>query len=290
MSYARDAVVGEWSIEPRQANFFARIAEVWRYRHLLGYFATRTLQSLYKRSSLGWIWMLVRVAAPIGLNSIIFGGVLDQKSPDGTPYFLFMLCGHTAWTLFDQSLLHITRSMERNRKLIAKVYFPRLILPISAVSPAAIYLAILSLVLFGANIYLRQREGVWYIPLEPRLLLAPLAVGIALSCAVAVGFWTSVLQARYRDIRFGLRYSMSFFLYATTVLYPLSQIGHPLVRGLVLVNPMESAIELFRYATVGTPIEMSDTVMAMQLLVILVIGLGGIWFFNREEAASVDKL
>ena len=290
MSYAREAVVGEWSIEPRNENIFARIAEVWRYRHLLGYFATRTLQSLYKRSSLGWIWMLARVAAPIGLNSIIFGGVLDQKSPDGTPYFLFMLCGHTTWTLFDQSLLHITRSMERNRKLIAKVYFPRLILPIAAVSPAVLYLTILTIVLAGADLYLRHHDGVWYIPLEPRLLLAPVAVAIALACAVAVGFWTSVLQARYRDIRFGLRYSMNFLLYATTVLYPLSQIKYPLVRGLVQVNPMESSIELFRYATVGTPIEISDTVMAAQLVAILLIALGGIWFFNREEAASVDKL
>jgi lipopolysaccharide transport system permease protein len=290
MSSAREAVVGEWSIEPRQENIFARLAEVWRYRHLLGYFSTRTLQSLYKRSSLGWIWMIVRVTAPIGLNSIIFGGVLDLKSPDGTPYFLFLLCGQTAWTLFDRSLLYITRSMERNRKLIAKVYFPRLILPISAVSPALIYLAILALVLFGANVYLYQHEGVWYIPIEPKLLLAPVAVVIALVCSIAVGFWTSVLQARYRDIRFGLRYSMSFFLYATTVLYPLSQIKYPVVRWLVHLNPMESAIELFRYATVGTPIELGDAAFAWQLVAIGLIALAGIWFFNREEAASVDKL
>src|SRR5689334_24985800 len=176
MSYARETVVGEWRIEPRHESILARIAEVWRYRHLLGYFATRTLQSLYKRSSLGWIWMMVRVTAPIGLNSIIFGGVLDLKSPDGTPYFLFLLCGQTAWTLFDRSLLYVTRSMERNRKLIAKVYFPRLILPISAVSPALIYLTILSLVLIGANIYLHHHDGVWYIPLQPRLFLAPVAI------------------------------------------------------------------------------------------------------------------
>jgi lipopolysaccharide transport system permease protein len=290
MSYAPESVVGEWTIAPRHNGVFARITELWQYRHLLGYFATRTLKLLYKRSSLGWIWMMVRVTAPIGLNSIIFGNVLNLKSSDGTPYFLFLLCGQTPWTVFDHSLLFVTRSMERNRKLIAKIYFPRLILPISALSPALLFLMILTIVLIATDVYLHHRDGIWYIPLHPRLLLAPVAVVISLSFSAAVGFWTAVLQARYRDIRFGLRYSLGLFLYATTVLYPLSQIKYPLVRWLVYVNPMESGIELFRLGTVGTPMEISNVMLAGQLLAIVLIGLGGIWFFNREEAATVDKL
>jgi lipopolysaccharide transport system permease protein len=289
MSYAPESVVGAWTIEPRQASVFSRIAEVWRYRHLLSYFATRTLQLLYKRSSFGWLLMLVRVTAPIGLQGLIFGGALGMMSADQTPYALFMLCGQTTWILFDRSLLFITRSMERNRKLIAKVYFPRLILPISAVSPALVFLTILTFVLVAMDVYYWRHDGVWYIPLHPRLLLAPVAIVIALVFAIAVGFWTSVLQARYRDIRFGLRYTMSFALYATTVLYPLSQVK-PFVRSVVEMNPMECTIELFRYATIGTPLELSDTVIAGQLLVIALVALSGIWFFNREESASVDKL
>jgi lipopolysaccharide transport system permease protein len=290
MSYAPESIVGEWTIEPRQEGVFSRLAEVWRYRHLLSYFAVRTLQALYKRTSLGWIWMVVRVAAPIGLNSLIFGGALGLKAPNGTPYFLFMLCGHTAWTLFDQSLNFITRSIERNRKLIAKIYFPRLILPMAAVSPAMLYIVILTLVLVGTNISLWGRDGVWYIPLRPQLLLAPVAVVISIAFAVAVGFWTSVLQARYRDIRFGLRYTLSFFMYATTVLYPLSQFKHPSLRWAVMVNPMETPVELFRFGTLGTPLEIGPITMTLQLLGILLVGFLGIWFFNREESASIDKL
>jgi lipopolysaccharide transport system permease protein len=290
MSYAPESVVGEWTIQPRQNSVFARLAEIWQYRHLLGYFATRTLQLLYARTSLGWLWMVLRVMAPVGLNALVFGGVLDVKAPGGTPYFLFLLCGQTPWTLFDRSLLLITRSLERNRKLIAKVYFPRLILPVASVSPALLFLAILAVVLFGIDVYFYQREGVWYIPLHPRLLLSALAVVIALVFAVSVGFWTAVLQARYRDIRFGLQYSMTFLLYATTVLYPLSQIKYPAMRWLVHINPMESAIELFRLGTLGAPLEISPTVLAAQLVAIVLTGLGGIWFFSREEAASVDKL
>ena len=290
MSYAPESVVGEWTIGPRHESVFSRIAEVWQYRHLLGYFATRSLQSMYKRSSLGWIWMIVRVVAPIGLTSIIFGGVLDIDPPGATPYFLFLLCGQATWILFDRSLLFITRSMERNRRLIAKVYFPRLILPISTVAPALLFLAILSMVLIGTDVYFYHRDGIWHIPLHKRLLLAPVAVVISLVFALSIGFYTSVLQARYRDIRFGLRYSISFFLYATTVLYPMSQIKYPLVRWIVYMNPMESAIELFRFSTVGTPLAINGATLAGQLIAIVVVGLSGIWFFNREEAASVDKM
>jgi lipopolysaccharide transport system permease protein len=283
-------MAGEWAIEPRQSSILGRIAEVWRYRHLLGYFATRTLQLLYKRSSFGWLWMMVRVTAPLGLTAIIFGGVLGLKADDKTPYFLFMLCGQTTWLLFDRSLLFITRSIERNRKLIAKVYFPRLILPIAAASPSLLFLTVLSVVIFGVNVYEWYHDRVWYIPLAWRLLLAPIAVLISLLFAIAIGFWTSVLQARYRDIRFGLRYTTSFLIYATTVLYPLSQIKHPFVRGLVYANPMESSIELFRYATVGTPFELTSTMFALQILAIFAVAVSGIWFFNREESASIDKL
>jgi lipopolysaccharide transport system permease protein len=290
MSYAPESVVGEWTIGPRHESVFARIAEVWQYRHLLGYFATRSLQSMYKRSSLGWIWMIVRVVAPIGLISIIFGGVLNVDPPGATPYFLFMLCGQATWILFDRSLLFITRSMERNRRLISKVYFPRLILPISTVAPALLFLAILSMVLVGTDVYFHHRDGVWHIPLHPRLLLAPVAVVISLVFALSIGFYTSVLQARYRDIRFGLRYSIGFFLYATTVLYPMSQIKYPLVRWMVYLNPMECAVELFRFSTVGTPLEISSATFIGQLTAIAVVGLSGIWFFNREEAAAVDKM
>jgi lipopolysaccharide transport system permease protein len=290
VSYGPEAAVADWVIEPKGDTVFARIAEVWQYRRLLKYFAGRTLQALYKRSSFGWIWMMVRVCAPIGLNSIIFGGVLDVKSSDGSPYWLFLLCGQTTWILFDRSLLFITRSMERNRKLISKVYFPRLILPIAAVSPSMLFLAILSMVLVGSNIYLRQRLGIWYIPLTPRLLFAPFAVAISLVFAVAVGFWTSVLQVRYRDIRFGIRYAMPLLMYLTSVLWPLSHIKYPVARALVALNPMESAIELFRYGTLGTPLEIGSAVIAGHMVAIAVTAATGIWFFNRVESASVDKI
>ena len=290
MSYGPDAAAAEWVIEPQSNSVFARLVEMWEYRKLLGYFSARTLQMMYKRSSFGWIWMLVRVAGPVGLNTLIFGGILEVQPNDQTPYFLFNLCGQTTWILFDRSLLFITRSMERNRKLISKVYFPRLILPVAAVSPALIFLALLLVTLAGADVYFWHRMGVWYIPLAPGLLLAPVAVAISLAFSVAVGFWTSVLQARYRDLRFGIRYTMPLLLYGTSVLYPLSHIKYPWARALVALNPMETAIELFRFSTLGTPFEIGMATMVGHLIAIVVTAATGIWFFNQAESASVDKL
>src|SRR5688572_18188213 len=166
------ALAPEWLIEPRRGTIVERLRELWAYRYLLWYFASNALQAMYKKSSLGWIWLLLRISGPVGLNSLIFGGVLDVAAPGGKPYFLFFLCGTTTWMLFERSLLFITRSLERNRKLITKVYFPRLILPLSAVAPAVLYLAILMLVLTGTLIYFHRTRGVWYIEASPRLLLA----------------------------------------------------------------------------------------------------------------------
>ncbi|HTM03517.1 MAG TPA: hypothetical protein VL173_08445 [Vicinamibacterales bacterium] len=290
MSYGPDAATAEWVIEPQTNSVFARLAEMWEYRRLLGYFSARTLQMMYRRSSFGWIWMLIRVAGPVGLNTVIFGGVLNVQPSGDAPYFLFLLCGQTPWILFDRSLLFITRSMERNRRLISKVYFPRLILPVAAVSPALIFLALLILVLVGSDVYLWHRVGVWYIPLEPRLVLAPVAVLISLTFCIAVGLWTSVLQARYRDLRFGIRYTMPLLMYVSSVIYPLSQIKYPWARALVALNPMESAIELFRLGTLGTPLEIRMVTIVGHLIAIVVTAITGIWFFNQAESASVDKL
>ena len=155
---------------------------------------------MYRRTKLGWLWLFLRVSAPVGINSLIFGGLLGVNS-SGPPYFLFFVCGSATWILFERSLLVVTRSLERNRKLVTKVYFPRLILPLSSVAPGLLYLAIMLLVMIVTVFYHRHRSGVWYITLRPELLVSVAAVFFALIFTVAVGLWTSVLQARYRDIR-----------------------------------------------------------------------------------------
>jgi len=284
---ALDATAEWWEIEPRQHGVFDRARELWRYRYLWWFFAADTLTGQFRRSKLGWVWLLFRVAGPVGLNAAVFGGVLGVES-GGPPYFLFFLCGTTTWVLFERSLLFVTRSLERNRKLITKVYFPRLILPMSAIAPGLLYLLILLIVTVGTVIYYHRHEGLWYITLRPELLAAVAAIVLSLIFTVAVGLWTSVLQARYRDIRYGLRYMMPFWMYFTPIIYPVTAIPEKW-RWLVALNPMAPIVELYKWGTLGQA-HLSVSHLAVALVLITITMISGMWFFNREEAASIDKL
>jgi homopolymeric O-antigen transport system permease protein len=290
-SEAFGAQPGWWVIEPRQHGAFARLRELWSYRYLWWYFASGNVTALYRRSALGWFWLLMRVVAPIGLNAIVFGDMLDQAQKvgdDGPPYFLFFLCGTVTWTLFERSLFFITRSVERNRRLVTRVYFPRLILPVAAVAPGLVYLALMLIVLAVTVVVFHQRDGVWYVSLTPRLLASLGAIAASLLFAIAVGLWTSVLQARYRDIRYALRYITPFWFLLTPVIYPLSTISGK-YRWLVALNPMAPIVEAFKWGTLGEGVFPTvPAVMALALVVVTMVT--GMWFFNREEAASVDKL
>jgi len=277
---------GWWVIEPRQHGAFARLRELWSYRYLWWFFASATVTALYRRSALGWLWLLMRVAAPVGLNALVFGGMLDQAAKvDRFPYFLFFLCGTVTWTLFERSLFFITRSVERNRRLVTRVYFPRLILPVSAVAPGLVYLALLLVMLVITVIVFHQKDGVWYVTLSPRLLVSFAAIVVSFLFAIAVGLWTSVLQARYRDIRYALRYITPFWFLLTPVVYPVPA----KYSWLVALNPMAPIVQAFKWGTLGDgafPVVSSATSLGLVVLTMAT----GLWFFNREEAASVDKL
>ena len=276
-----------WLIEPRRDGVIDKLRELWRYRYLWWYFAADALKAMYRRTKLGWIWLVIRVTAPVGISALIFGGVLGVAS-DGPPYFLFFSCGMTTWILFERSLLVVTRSLERNRKLITKVYFPRLILPLSAVAPGLLYLAILLIVIFFTVIYYRRYEGLWYITMRPELLAAVGAILLTLVFTVSVGLWTSVLQARYPDVRQGIRYFMPFWMYFTPIIYPLTIIPEQW-RWLIGLNPMASIVEMFKWGTLGYG-HLHPTSMTISFAMIGLTMISGIWFFNREEASSIDKL
>ena len=292
MSSASDtfaAQPGLWVIEPRQHGTLARVRELWSYRYLWWYFASATVTSLYRGSVLGWVWLLMRVVAPIGLNALVFGDMLDQaQKVEHVPYFLFFLCGTLTWTIFERSLIYVTRSVERNRRLVTRVYFPRLILPVAAVAPGLVYLAVLIVVLVFTVVVFHYRESGWYVTMTPRLFVAAGAVVASLFFAVAVGLWTSVLQARYRDVRYAMRYITPFWFLLTPVVYPLSEISGK-YPWLVAINPMATIVEAFKWGTLGQGV-LSPVPTAMSLSLVVLTMVAGLWFFNREETASVDKL
>jgi lipopolysaccharide transport system permease protein len=276
-----------WLIDSQQQGVIDRVRELWGYRRLLWYFASDALRRMYQRSALGWFWMVMRVSGPIGVSAMIFGGMLDVPS-DGVPYFLFFLCGTTTWTLFDRGLIYVTRSLEQNRRLVLKVYFPRIILPIAFVAPALLYLAMVLAVLVIATVYFHHHDGIWYVTISPRLFASAGAVVLSLFFTVAVGLWTSVLQLRYRDVRYGLRYFMPFWQNLTPIIYPLSFIPHK-YHWLIALNPMAPIVETFKWGTLGKGTFSATGLVTSSVLIALTL-VSGVWFFNREEAASIDKI
>ncbi len=170
----------------------------------------------------------------------------------GPPYFLFFLCGTTTWILFERSLLFVTRSLERNRKLITKVYFPRLILPMSAVAPGLLYLGILLIVMVGTVIYYFRKEGVWYITLRPELLVSVVAA-IVLSLIFTDGRGSVDVGAAGALSRHPLRPSLRDAV--LDVLHADHLSGRQRFprqwRWLVALNPMAPIVELFKWGTLG---------------------------------------
>jgi lipopolysaccharide transport system permease protein len=276
-----------WLIEADQYGVFDRVRELWGYRRLFWYFASDALRRLYRRSALGWFWLVMRVSGPIGLSALVFGGMLGLPS-DGVPYFLFFLAGTTTWTLFDRGLFYVTRSLEQNRKLLLKVYFPRIILPMAGTAPALVYLGMVLAVMVGTVVYYRQHDGVWYVTISWRLLAALAAIMLSLLFMFAMGLWTSVLQLRYRDVRYGLRYFMPFWQNLTPIMIPLSAIPQK-YHWLVALNPMAPIVETFKWGTLGVGTVHAVSFITSVTLIVLTL-ISGVWFFNREEASSIDKI
>lgn len=276
-----------WLIEPRGQGWMWRIREIWRYRYLFNYFAVRTVATMFRGTKLRPLWLTMRVAGPIGLGAAVFGGVLDVPS-EGLPYFLFFLAGTAPWAIFETGLMWVTRSLERNKGLVTKVYFPRLILPAAALSPAVLELAVILLALVGTLGYYLWVDHRWYARHDLGLAFAVMAIGLSFFFALSVGLWTSVMQARYRDVRYTLRYFMRFWFYFTPVIYPLSHIPEKW-RWLAYLNPMTPVVEIFKWGLLGIG-QPSVLGLAAGGMLLLATFAGGLWFFTSTESTAVDKM
>jgi lipopolysaccharide transport system permease protein len=261
--------------------------EIWRYRRMLWFLSVDGVKGQYEGYRLGILWLFVRPLLPIAIGAFVFGALLKVPS-EGVPYFLFFLTGMTVWMLFEQATLWATRSLDMHKALIKKVYFPRLIAPLASVAPALVQAGVYTILLIVSAVYYLIRDGHWYLRFGPRLVVALLAVLLSVALAVALGLWTSIWQVRVREVRFTLRYVLRFWNYLTPVLYPLSQVPQN-YHWLLFANPMAPIVETFKWGVLGIG-QLQLTAILSGVGVTTVIFAGGLWYFNRSEATSVDKL
>jgi lipopolysaccharide transport system permease protein len=276
-----------WVIEPRGAGFGARLHEIWRSRHLVHYFALRALHQTYKFTYLGWPWLLIRPLLPALIGTLIFHEVAGIDSGE-TPYLLFFAVGNAPWMLFEDGLTRATRGLQMNRSLLRKLYFPRMILPAAAMAPGVIDFLTHCALISGLSLYFFLSSGVWPLALGPALLL-PGAILLTLVFVLGIGFFTSVLGAEKRDVRYALPYLMRFWFFMTPIVYPLSAVPTEW-RWLAAINPMTTIVEMFKHALLPATGTLQVTSVLTTCLIVGLTFLAGFWFFARTEAASIDQL
>ncbi len=268
-----------------------RLREIWRYRRILAFFSIKSVQSLYAKTRLGMPWIFIRTLFPLLVGSLVFGRFMDVPS-GGVPYFIFFTTGQLAWNCFDGPLIRGSRGIDVNRELLRKLYIPRIILPMGQMTAGLVEPAIITLVLIGSVFYYHAADGVWYVQPGLALFRSALAVALILWFAFSLSLFTSLWQARARDVRFVLRHVMGFWLLFTPVIWPLSMAQARLpadIRWLFYLNPLTAPVEMFKSGILpGTTV--SVPWFGYSAAVTLALFSAGIWHFSRTESATMDTL
>jgi lipopolysaccharide transport system permease protein len=282
-----DDALREWDlvIEPQSSLLELNLKDVWRYRDLLWLLVKRDFVSFYKQTILGPLWFFIQPLFTTIIFTFIFGN-LAGLSTDGLPQPLFYMAGITAWNYFADCLTKTSTVFRDNANIFGKVYFPRLIMPLSIVVSNLVRFGVQMLLFFmmigyyaftGADFHLNA-----YVLLFPILVLMMALLGLGL------GLIITALTTKYRDLAFLITFGVQLMMYATTVIYPLSA-APAAYKWVIELNPMTGIIEAFRYGFLG---EGSLTLQTLGYSVIftLVSLVLGVIIFNKTEKTFVDTV
>ena len=271
-------VLPTFFIRPEQGIAPLGLRELWEYRELLYFLAWRDIKVRYKQTVLGAAWAIIQPFFMMVVFSLFFGRLAHVPS-DGLPYPIFAYCALLPWQLFAHSLSESSNSLVANERLITKVYFPRLLVPISSVLGGLVDFAIAFVILLLMMAWYGIRPT-WAVVALPGFIL------LAIASALGAGLWLSALNVRYRDVRYTLAFLIQIWLLATPVAYPSSLIPGRW-RALYGLNPMAGVVEGFRWALLGKG-EAPGALLAVSIVVVVLILIGGLYYFRRMEAEFAD--
>jgi lipopolysaccharide transport system permease protein len=265
-------------VEPSRGWINLQLRDLWEYRELLYFLTWRDIKVRYKQTALGAAWAVIQPFFTMVVFSLFFGRLAKVPS-DGIPYPIFSYAALVPWTFFAQGLTQSSNSLVGSANLISKVYFPRLVVPISSVLSGLVDFAIAFIVLVGMMFYygLFPTTAIVYLP---GLLL------LALTTSLGVGLWLSALNVKYRDVRYAVGFLAQFWLFATPIAYPSSLLSEPW-RTLYGINPMVGVVEGFRWALLGTKTA-PGPIVAVSAFVSIALLVGGTFYFKRMERTFAD--
>jgi lipopolysaccharide transport system permease protein len=278
--HAQASIPDEVIIKADRGWVALNISEVWAYRELLFFFTWRDIKVRYKQTLLGAVWIVLQPVSNMLLFSIIFGNLAHLNS-EGIPYPLFSFSALLPWTFFQSGLSGSANSLVGNANLIEKVYFPRLVMPLSSIVGRLPDFLLSFLILIGLMVY----YGIY--PTNLAVLLLPVFLLLAGITALGVGLWFSAITVLYRDARIVVGFLTRFWMYASPVVYSASIIKQPWTT-IYALNPMSGVITGFRWALLGQGTSPDVRVLAISSFMAVMVLVSGAFFFRRMERIFAD--
>jgi lipopolysaccharide transport system permease protein len=255
-------------------------SEIWSRRELLYFLVWKEIKIRYKQTSVGALWAIIQPVLTMIVFTIIFGGFVKIDT-GGIPYPIFVYPGLLLWTYFSSALTSSYGSMVVNSNLLSKVYFPRILLPLSACIVPLVDFGVASAILIVLMVYFNFSIALGLLLTVPILLLTVLL-------AAGIGFWLSAISAKYRDIYFIVPFFIQILLYATPIIYPLN-IADKGLQQILLLNPLTGIIDAERAFVLGTPI-VDWLPLAMSVFITLLVFITGVLYFTYYEKDITDVI
>jgi lipopolysaccharide transport system permease protein len=267
-------------IRPVRGFIPINLRELWDYRELLYFFTWRDIKVRYKQTALGVAWAVLQPFLSMIVFTLIFGRLAGMPS-DGIPYPLFAITALLPWQFFSHTLAQASTSLVVNERVITKIYFPRMLVPMAASLGGLMDFAVASVILIGMLFLYGVFPG-------GTILLLPFFLALALAAALGVGLWLSALDVQYRDVRYTIPFLTQIWFFATPVVYPSSLVPEPW-RTLSGLNPMCGVVTGLRWIMAGGP-PISMALLITSALAALLFLISGLFFFRRMERDLADKI
>lgn len=277
-----------WDIEisPKASFFKVDFKEIWRFRDLMSLFIKRDIVSVYKQTILGPLWFFIQPLLTTLVFTIIFGNIA-KISTDGKPAILFYLSGIVLWTYFSEAITSTASTFTTNASIFGKVYFPRIIMPLSKVLSNMLKLAIQMLLLVGVYCYLLITHKVNF-NISSSIFLLPVLLIIIINLGMGLGMIVSSLTTKYKDLNFLLTFGVQLLMYASPVIYSVESIKESAYYKFIAYNPISPVIETFRSSILGGNTDYKMLIYSFVVSVVILIA--GFFIFNNTEKTFIDTV
>jgi lipopolysaccharide transport system permease protein len=278
MPSAQEAV-SHIRLQPTRGWVPIRLKELWQYRELLYFLTWRDIKVRYKQTVLGVLWALIQPFMTMVVFSLFFGQLARVPS-DGLPYPIFNYAALIPWTLFSQGLTMSANSLVSSANLLRKIYFPRLVIPISSILSGLVDFALSFTILFGLMLFYGVAPTI-------NVIWLPLLILLALVTSLGVGLWLSALNVQFRDVRYTIPFLTQLWMFITPIAYPSSLIQDQTLRLIYSLNPMTGVVEGFRWALLGTDTA-PNTMILVSAAAAFTLLISGLFYFRRMERTFAD--